>query len=123
MLSVEDINHINEVIIMIEESGFDIEKEFDDFTISSIMNDTEVNNNTRKENIPCLFSKCKNKALRNNICRRHLLLKKENRCSIEKCLNLKSISLTTKQKKYNDLCVKHKKSKRLLAKHNLMDLS
>jgi hypothetical protein len=165
---VDKESYINAVVGFIESTGFDVYKEFDDFTIESIMtdqyyinlseefnqhickknvskkivseevvlesdesisdcdqdydNDRKVENDekvkvVKKETISCYLDHCSNKALRNNTCRLHLVLNKENICIMENCINLKSIS-SKKNKRYNDLCVKHTKSKRLKISNN-----
>lgn len=166
---VDRESYINDVVSFIESSGFDVYKEFDDFTIESIMLDPyyiklseefikpldpileqkvseeiilesdesisdcdteveEVENGDKvkscvsikekKEIMSCHLHHCNNKALRNNTCRLHLVLDKNNTCIVENCINLKSIS-SKKNKRYNDLCVKHTKSKRLKISNNL----
>lgn len=103
--SVESNNKIN------DESVEDINKAYRE-TITKIENMSKVKS---KKNIKCSIKKCKNKSLRNNICRRHLILNKDHRCVYNKCLNLKSISTVKSPniKKYNEFCVRHAKAKRL----------
>lgn len=103
--SVESNNKIN------DEPAEDINKAYRE-TITKIENMSKVKS---KKNIKCSIKKCKNKSLRNNICRRHLILNKDHRCVYNKCLNLKSISTVKSPniKKYNEFCVRHAKAKRL----------
>lgn len=98
----------NKIIV---ESKEDINKAYRE-TITKIENMSKVKS---KKNIKCSIKKCKNKSLRNNICRRHLILNKDHRCVYNKCLNLKSISTVKSPniKKYNEFCVRHAKAKRL----------
>lgn len=103
--SVESNNKIN------DEPAEDINKAYRE-TITKIENMSKVKS---KKNIKCSIKKCKNNSLRNNICRRHLILNKDHRCVYNKCLNLKSISTVKSPniKKYNEFCVRHAKDKRL----------
>ena len=102
---VESNNKIN------DDPAEDINKAYRE-TITKIENMSKVKS---KKNIKCSIKKCKNNSLRNNICRRHLILNKDHRCVYNKCLNLKSISTVKSPniKKYNEFCVRHAKDKRL----------
>ena len=103
------IRHIVKYSDDIINSGFDVDKEFDDFTLESIMKDDSFIR--KKKIILCSENNCKKKALRNNICRMHLLMDKKNKCSVDKCMNLK-YRYTTGDKKdtYDKHCYNHRRA-------------
>jgi hypothetical protein len=125
------MTYIENIVNNIEQSGFDVYEELDEFTINSILKEPihesydlvfsertieskmecGSEESTDFEDGKCNYKKCDNKSLRDNTCRMHLLLNKENKCIVEKCNNLKSRS-NKKSKKYNDLCTRHLKYNR-----------
>lgn len=117
MLSLFDFNYSDIVPIKhivkysddIINSGFDVDKEFCEFTIDSIMQD--ANYVQIKKITLCSNIGCKKKALRNNICRMHLLEDKNNKCVVEYCLNLKyKHSSLYKKNSYDKHCYNHRRS-------------
>ena len=104
------IRHIVKYSDDIVDSGFDVDKEFDEFTLQSIMHDAQYIP-VKKEIKLCSTKDCKKRALRNNTCRMHLLADKSNKCIVERCLNLKyRYNSGDKKNSYDKHCHNHRRS-------------
>ncbi len=93
----------------IENEGFDPNKEFCNFTLSSIMTDSSINSSKKKEK--CKIANCKKGSLRNNICRKHLLEDANNVCQIRSCKNIKyKFHKGSKKNTLDSYCSTHRRA-------------
>lgn len=98
----------------IQADGFEPSVEFDEQTILSILSDDKYKKVARKDYTPCSKRRCKKRALRDTLCRNHLLMIKKNVCNKEGCNNLKYKfhSGPNKEKLYA-FCYLHRKEKKV----------
>lgn len=109
------IRQIINICNQIQADGFDPVSEFDEITMISLLSDYKCKKMTRKVIVQCVKQNCEKRALRNNICRRHLLMSKKNVCSESGCRNLKyKFYSGPKKEELYDFCCFHRKRNRVL---------
>lgn len=120
MLSLFEFSYADELPVrqiinicnQIQADGFDPVSEFDENTISSLLFDYNCNQTTtvNKLRVQCVKQNCEKKALRDNICKKHLLMNKKNVCGETACRNLKyKFHSGPKKEQLYDLCCFHRK--------------
>lgn len=98
----------------IQADGFNPSDEFDEQTILSILSDDKYKKVAKKDYVVCSRKSCKKRALRDTLCRNHLLMIKKNVCNEEGCNNLKyKFHSGKKKEKLYDFCYLHRKEKRV----------
>lgn len=107
----------------IQADGFDPESEFDETTATAILSDYKYKKMNRKVIVQCVRQNCEKRVLRNNICRKHLLMDKKNVCNEISCRNLKyKFYSGPKKEELYDFCCFHRKRNRALCSLNTNSL-
>jgi hypothetical protein len=96
---------------LIIKQGFNCNKEFNDFTIQSVLNDPIYKRlyKAKPEKKECKEKNCKCPAIRLDLCKKHLCLDKKNKCKLPVCNNLKFKYKSRKCYRVDDFCYHHRR--------------